>query len=200
MKKSLSTFTALLFMMALPLVAHAQGKLGVININAAIAGSEEGKKVIADLQKKYQPRQQEIERLQQEAQSDQDRLTKQASTLSADEQGRLSRDLEDKQRLLKRATDDAQTDFAADRDGAVRRIGQKMVQVISDYAEHNGFNLVLDGAQVPIYYAAKGVDITPEIVKRYDAANPVAGGATPAKPAAKPAVRPVAGSAATKPK
>jgi len=196
MKKSLSTITALLFMMALPLMAHAQGKLGVININAAIAGSEEGKKVIADLQKKYAPRQQEIERLQQEAQSDQDRLNKQASTLSEDEQGRLSRDLEDKQRLLKRATDDAQTDFAADRDGAVRRIGQKMVQVISDYAEHNGFNLVLDGAQVPIYYAAKGVDITPEIVKRYDAANPVAEGSTTAKPA----VRSVAGSAVTKPK
>ena len=140
MKNRLTTFILFLAIMAVPLAAHAQGKIGVININAAIASTAEGKKAIADLQKKYQPRQQELERLQKEIQAIQDQLSKPTPALSDEEQRRLSRDLEDKQKLLKRSTDDAQSDFNADRDEAIRRIGQKMVRIIGDYAPQNGFH------------------------------------------------------------
>jgi len=169
--------------------AAAQEKVGVINIQAAIAGTGEGKKVIADLQKKYAPRQQELQRLQQEIQAIQDQLSKQSATLSDEEQGRLNREAEDKQKLLKRSAEDAQNDFNRDRDEAIGQIGQKMVKVISDYAQQNGFKLVLDDAQIPIYFAAKDIEITQDIVKRYDTANPVAdaGAAKPATTAAAPA-------------
>jgi hypothetical protein len=53
-----------------------------------------------------------------------------------------------------------------------RRIGQKMVKLIDDYARQNSFSLILGSDQVPIYYAAKEVDLTDAIVKLYDAANP----------------------------
>jgi outer membrane protein len=189
MKNRLIALTALLAVLAGPLYLRAQsatpaqGKIGVINIQAAIANTAEGKKVIADLQKKYLPRQQELQRLQQEIQAIQDQLTKQSATLSDEEQGRLNRDAEEKQKLLKRSADDAQSDFNHDRDEAINKIGQKMVRVINDYASQNGFTLVLDDAQIPIYYASKDIEMTEEIVKRYDAANPVADAGAPAKPA-----------------
>jgi Skp family chaperone for outer membrane proteins len=148
-------------------------------------GSQEGKRAIADLQVKYEPRQQEIVRLQKDIQGLQDRLN--GATVGDEDRRRWSRDLEDKQTQLKRSTDDAQSDFAIDRDNAVRRIGQKMVRIITDYAQQKGLTLVIDGAQMPIYYAASGIDITPEVVKLYDAANPVAGAEAAGKPAAKPA-------------
>jgi outer membrane protein len=190
MKNRPIVFTALLAVLAAPLFVRAQaaspaqGKIGVINIQAAIANTVEGKKVIADLQKKYSPRQQELQRLQQEIQAIQDQLTKQQATLSDDEQARLGRDSEEKQKLLKRSAEDAQNDFNHDRDEAINRIGQKMVRVIHDYAVQNGFTLVLDGAQIPIYYASTDLEITEAIVKQYDAANPVADSGAAAKPAA----------------
>jgi outer membrane protein len=188
MKKRLAVFTAVLAILVFSQASRAQSKVGVINMNAAIASSAEGKKAIADLQKKYQPRQQELERLQQEIQAIQDKLTKQSPALSDDEQRRMNRDLEDKQKQLKRSTDDAQADFAADRDETVKRIGQKMLKVIGDYAKENGLTLVVDEVQIPVYYVADGTDITAEILKRYDAANPVSDASAPApKPAAKPA-------------
>ncbi len=196
MKNRLTTLTVFLALTVFPLAAHAQSKIGLININAAIGSTQEGKKAIADMQKKYQPRQQELQRLGQEIQGIQDQLSKQPPALSDEEQRRLTRDLEDKQKLLKRSTDDAQTDYNADRDEVIRRIGQKVVRVISDYAPQNGFTLVIDGAQIPVYYATKDIDITEEIVKRYDAANPVAdAGAAP-----KPAAHPASATPATKPK
>jgi outer membrane protein len=186
-KRSIAV-TALLSVLSVPLsmsaqsASPAQGKIGVINIQSAIAGTAEGKKVIADLQTKYQPRQQDLQRLQQEIQAIQDQLTKQSATLSDEEQGRLNRDLEEKQKLLKRSAEDAQNDFNHDRDEAINKIGKKMLSVIGDYSQQNGFTLVLDDAQIPIYFASKDIEITQEIVKRYDAANPVAAAAAPVKP------------------
>lgn len=183
MENRLTVLIAFLTIMSIPLVAHAQGKIGVVNLSAALGSTQEGKKSLADLQKKYAPRQQELERLQSEIQGLQDQLSKQTATLSNDEQRRLARELEDKQRILKRSTDDAQSDYNADRDDSIRRIGQKMVKVIGEYAQENGYVLVIDDAQIPVYFAAKSIDLLPELVKRYDAANPVsdAGTAPPAK-------------------
>jgi len=194
MKNRLIAFSALLAFLAVPLAAHAQGKIGVINMNVAIASTAEGKKAMAELQKKYAPRQQELERLQREIQSDQEKLTKQGPTLSEEEQGRLTREMEDKQKLLKRSTDDAQSDFNTDRDEAVRRIGIKVVRIIGEYSQQNGIALVLDAVQVPIYFATKDLDLTEPIIKRYDAANPVADAGAPA------ATHPMAPSPVKRPK
>ena len=208
MKNRVSITVVGLCLGVLPSVLLAQssgtsGKVGLVNIQEAILSTAEGKKAMAELQKKYQPRQQEVQKLQQDIQAINDQLQKQAATLSDDEQRRLNRDLEEKQKLLKRTTEDAQADFTTDRDEMFRRIGQKMVKQIDDYARQNGFSLVIGSDQVPIYYAAKEVDLTDAVVRLYDAANPsdaVSGapatpsathsaGTSTAKPA-KPAVKP----------
>ncbi len=188
MKNRLTAFVMFLALCGFPLPARAQGKIGVINMNLAIASTAEGKKAIEDLKAKYAPRQQELERLQSEIQSTQDQLSK--GTSSDDDQRRLSRELEEKQRNFKRWSDDAQSDFASDRDDAVRRLGQKMVALIGDYAQKNGFSLVIDEVQVPIYFAAKQIDITADMIKLYDQTNPVAAGA----PAKSPSTAPAAGT------
>jgi outer membrane protein len=184
MKNRVTLIILFLAIMTLPLAAHAQKKIGVINMTAAIGSTAEGKKSIAELDKKFVPRKQELERLQKEIQDIQGKLSKQSPTLSDEEQRRLTRDLDEKQKSLKRSADDAQSDYNADTEETVRRIGQKMVKIIADYAPQQGFVLVIDDAQVPIYYAAKNINIQAEIVKRYDAANPVADAAALSKPAA----------------
>jgi outer membrane protein len=173
----------------------APGKIGLINIQEAILSTGEGKKAMAELQKKYQPRQQEVQKLNQDIQAITDQLQKQAATLSDDEQRRLNRDLEEKQKLLKRSTEDAQADFNADREEMFRRIFQKMAKQIDDYARQNGFSLIIGSDQVPIYYAAKEVELTDAIVKLYDAANP-SEAVTSGVPATPAATRPPAPSTA----
>ena len=172
------------------------GKIGVINIQQAIAATVEGKAALGELQKKYEPKRLELQKRQDEISSLTDQIQKQSATLSDDERSRLSRELDDKQRIFKRMQEDDQSDWQADNQDAVTRIGQKMVKVINEYAQKNGFALVIDDSQLPVYYVAQGADITEPIVKLYDAANPTAASAAPA--AAKPtAAKP---SAAPKPK
>lgn len=208
MKNQAIVFAASVGLLISPVLARGQtpapsaGKVGVINIQEAILSTAEGKKAMADLTKKYAPRQQDLQRLQQEIQSITEQLQKQAVTLSDEETRRLNRSLETKQTLLKRSTEDAQADFGTDRDEAVRRIGVKMVRLIGEFAQQNGYALVVDGAQIPVYYASKDIDLTEEMVKRFDAANPVAaesGTSAPAPPAPRPASPPAKPGASAKP-
>jgi Skp family chaperone for outer membrane proteins len=176
-------------------------KLGVINIQAAIAATQEGKQASAELQKKYQPKREELQRRQDEITALQDQLQKQGPTLSDDERLRLNRDLDDKQRIFKRMQDDDQSDWQADNQDAVQRIGQKMIKVIDSYAQKNGFTLVLDDGQLPVYYVAKGIDITEPIIKLYDQTNPAAAPVAEAPAAAHSAAKPPAAKPpASKPK
>jgi outer membrane protein len=165
----------------------AGDKIAVINIQAAIASTGEGKAALSELEKKYEPKRQDLQRRQEEVSTLQDQLQKQAATLSDEERSRLNRDLEQKQRILKRMQDDDQSDWQADNQDAVQRIGQKMVKVINEYAQKNGFALVMDDSQLPIYYVAQGIDITEPIVKLYDQANPMG---TPAAAASHPKTTP----------
>ncbi len=174
-----------------PTPATSGSKIGVVNIQLAIANTAEGKKALAELQSKYQPRQQELVRQQQEIQSLQEQLQKQATTLSEDEQLRRRRELEEKNKIFTRSSDDFNADLRGDRQDVIQRIGQKMVKLISDYAQQNSYSLIFDSqvpvvsadqladGQLQIYYAGKDVNVTDEIVKRYDTAYPASASSKP---------------------
>jgi Skp family chaperone for outer membrane proteins len=194
MRKRLLSLSVLLSLLVCSSLARSQdppsvatGRIGVINIQEAIVGTGEGKKALADIQKKYEPRRNDLQRQEQEIAALQDQLQKQVNTLSDEEKLRLQRELDEKQRLFKRAQEDAQADYQNDNQEAIRRVGQKMVRVINEYAQQNGFVLVVDDSQLPVYFVAKGNDLTEVIMKRYDAANPAASAAVSSTPPAKPA-------------
>ncbi len=158
--------------------AASAGKVGVINIQDAILSTAQGKNAMQGLQSKFMPRQQEIRRRQQQVEQLREQLQKQMTTLSADEQRRLSRELTEKQTILRRMTEDAQSDLQYDRENIMRGIGEKMVKVIQQYAPQHGFALVLDSSQVPVYYTAEGFDITEAIVKLYNSTYPMQASST----------------------
>jgi Skp family chaperone for outer membrane proteins len=179
MRNRVLAIFASLGLMACPMLLRAQSspapagaKIGVVDIQQAILDTSEGKQAVEDLQKKYQPRETEIQQRQQDVQQLQQQLQKQLTTLSADEQRRMQHELQEKQTVLQRLEQDAQSSFQYDRNTLMQELGQKMVKVINQYASTHGFSLVIDGSQVPVYYAAKGVDITPEIVKLYNSSHP----------------------------
>ena len=206
MRQRMTIATLLAVMLACPVFSWAQGKVGVINLQEALSMTAEGKKSFADLQKKYQPRQADLQRQNQEIQALQDQVQKQQATLSDEERIRLSRELEDKSKLFKRANEDATADFNAESQDTMRRLGVKMVKLINDYAQQNAYTIVLEGEQLQLYFINRDSVITEEIAKRYDAAYPVEGApapaaATPAVPAPKPAApAPKPAAPAPKPK
>jgi outer membrane protein len=95
-------------------------------------------------------------------------------------------------RQLQRKQDEYQEDVNAAQGEVFDRIGRKMVDVMDRYARENGFILILDSSaqNTPILFASTNIDITQDIVRLYDGAYPVKGGAGASTPAAKPAAKP----------
>ncbi len=200
MRNRLCSVASLAALMLFPVLAWAQGKVGVINLQQAIFDTQEGKKAFEELNKKFQPRRDDLQRQNQEIQALQEQIQRQGMTLSDEEQVRLRRELDDKSKLLKRATEDATADYQNESQDTVQRLAQKMVRIVQEYAQQNGFSVVLEEAQIGVpYFIMPEMNITAEISKRYDAAYPVESAAAtgtaapapkPASPAPKPAAKP----------
>jgi outer membrane protein len=176
--------------------AHAQtaaagsattGKTGVINIRQAIAQTAEGKQASAELQSQFASRQNELEGMNKQINEVRQRLETAAGKLSQDEASRLQRQGETMARQLQRKQDEYQEDVQGAQADVFDRIGRKMVDVLDRYARENGLVVVLDSSaqNTPVLFVSPNIDITQEIVRLFDTAYPVKGGAAaaPARPA-----------------
>jgi outer membrane protein len=172
--------------------AATSGKTGVINIRQAIASTAEGKQAGAELQSQFAARQTELEGLNKQINDLRQRLDTGRGKISDEEQARLTRQGEVMARQLQRKQDEYQEDVNAAQGEVFDRIGRKMVDVMDRYARENGFILILDSSaqNTPILFASTNIDITQDIVRLYDGAYPVKGGAGASTPAAKPAAKP----------
>ena len=178
--------------------AASVGKIGVINVRQAIASTVEGKQAGAELQSQFAPRQSELEGLNKQINDLRQRIDAGTGKLSQEELARLQRDGEVKARQLQRKQDEYQEDVNAAQADVFDRVGRKMIDVLDRYARENGYVAVLDSSaqNTPILFASTNIDVTQDIVRLYDQAYPVKGGApaatAPARPAQKPAAQPPA--------
>ena len=175
----------------------AAGKIGVINVRQAIASTAEGKQAGAELQSQFASRQNELEGLNKQINDLRQRIDSGTGKFSPEELARLQREGEVKARQIQRKQDEYQEDVNAAQADVFDRIGRKMIDVLDRYARENGYVAVLDSSaqNTPILFASTNIDVTQDIVRLYDQAYPVKGGAaatTPARPAQKPAAQPPA--------
>jgi outer membrane protein len=168
--------------------AAASAKVGVINIQAAIAGTEEGKQAVSQLQSQFAPRTSELQNMQKQIEDVRARLQAGEATLSDDEKGRLTREGDQLTRSFQRKQQEFQDDSNDAQQDLINRIGRKMIGVLDKYAKDNGYSVVLDTSsqQTPVIYATNEVDLTQQIIHLYDESFPVKAGAAstaPSKPA-----------------
>ncbi len=160
-------------------------KIAVVAFQEAVAQTNDFQRKFADLQKKYDPKRQEIKTLNDEIASLQKELQAQATTLSDADRAKRAKTLDDKQKLLKRNAQDAQNDFQTDMQQTFADVAPKVAEVMNTYAQQHGFTVVLDGGnqQTPVVlYASPSSDITKAVVDAYNVKSGVP--APPAQPSA----------------
>jgi outer membrane protein len=192
LKKNLVFFPSLVLTFAA--LANAQAttpsKIAIIHVQNAILSTKDGQKAATDLQGTFAPKKADLDKRQQDLAALQDQLKKGSATMSEDAKTKLMRDIDAGTTRLNRETQDAQADLDEAQGKLMQELGNKMMAIVEKYATQNGFALVLDvsNPQTPVLWAASSVDITNDIVKLYDQANPA--GSTVAKPASPAPPRP----------
>jgi outer membrane protein len=168
-------------------------KIAIIDIQKAIVATNEGRRDLESLQKKFEPKQTELQNLNKEVTDMQNQLKTQGDKLNDDARNNLAKSIESKQKSLQRNFEDAQAEFQGQQNEVVNRIGQKLMETLDKYAKANAYTLVLDVStpQSPVLWANPSTDVTAAVVDQYNAQSGVAAPASVA-PAKAPAAAPKA--------
>jgi len=145
-------------------------KIAVVAFQLAVAQTNEGQRDFGDIQKKYAPKEAALKALSDEIDSLTKQLQAQAATLSQAEQASKAKVIDEKKKQLDRDSEDARNDFQADIQEMYNALASKVYDVMSSYAEQQGFTLVLDISQqqTPVLFSANGTNITKQVIDAYN--------------------------------
>jgi outer membrane protein len=156
----------------LPSPAAAQAsKVGVINLQRALLDTAEIKKASNDLQRKFKPRQDALEKIQQEIGDIQTQLQASQGKLSPAGQAELESRGQRRQREGQRLSEDLQADVERERNEVLQRAGTRMNEIVKKIAEEKGLDMVVDQTNT-VYFKAP-LEITDAAIAAYDKAYPV---------------------------
>ena len=171
-------------------------KVAVIEFQAAVAQTNEFQRDFADLQKKYDPKRQQIKTLSDDIDNLTKQLQAQGAQLSDADRESKARTIDEKKKELDRDTQDAQGDFQGDMQELVNRIAGKVGAYMTEFAQSQGYTLVLDASEQQqsaptVLYAVPSIDITKTVIEGYNTksgvpAPPAPAAATPDAPKPNP--------------
>jgi outer membrane protein len=195
-------FVALLFVAGKPELAAAQ-KIGVVDMQRALAETEDGRKAKDTLKKLFEQRQKTLDKQQNDLKSLKDGLDKQRDVLQREV---LTKKLEEYQK----AVAELQTTYVDFQRELTKPILMRMERVVRRIGQAEGYTLVVDRSEAGVMYVPSTYDLTDVLIQRYNAGEgrdddskgapgaaksgpqlqpskpPAARPPTPAAPAAKP--------------
>lgn len=156
-------------------LAQQGPKIGVINSQEVLEKSAEGKRVIARLQEKDKSNQAVMTKLDEEIRQLETKINTQRLTLAEEALYNMSADLQKKQTDRKRVAEDAVRDFQDLQNKLFNKVQSELIPIIEALGKEKGIDLILDLAKSGAVYYNPTVDLTEDVIKRYDASK-----ATPA--------------------
>ena len=162
----------------------AELKIGVVDYGKLMQDSPQAKTVVEAIRTEFTPRQRDLQNQQQSLKAKEEKLQKDAATMTEDQRQRLEKELRDNVRDLTRKQQEVQDDFNARRNEEMSRLQRALIDEVRVYAKAQNFDLVVaDG----VIYTTPSLDITPAILAALQAHAPAgkAAAPAPAKPPAK---------------
>jgi outer membrane protein len=164
--------------MVAPGVARAaELKIGYVDLQRAVSEVDEGKAARAQLKREFDEKQKKLDAKEAELKKLQADFEKQAVVLSEQAKTEKAADLERKfgeaQALLRQL----QQELGGRERELMSALFDKMGQIVKEIATAEGFTFVLEKNQSGIMYAPASLDVTNELVRKYNARFGAKGGA-----------------------
>lgn len=170
--------------------AHAQMKFAYVDMQRALMEIEEGKAAKNKLKNQFDAKQKELDGKQEELKRENANLEAMAreGVLKDDKLREKRADLERKLMEVTKYWQESQKALSEEERRLTQEIFSKMAVIIRGIAEADGFTFVFDKNESGLLFAPDSLDITNELVRKYNAKF----GAGKAAPAAKKDDKPAA--------
>lgn len=149
--------------------AGADTKIGYVDLQRVLAETEEGKKAKSSLESVFKQKQAEIDKRLTELKKAQEDFEKQKALLKPDARDQKGREIDTAMRELQTVYVKHQEDLSKREAEAMKDIFKKTEKIIQKVASEEGISLVLEKTQSSILWAQPALDITNELVRRYNA-------------------------------
>jgi outer membrane protein len=160
---------------ALPVGAvQAQVRIGVVNVPRLLQEAPQRQAVSQALESEFAGRLRDLENLQRDLRSREDKLQREGSAMGDAERRGAEKALRDGQRELARKRNEYTEDLNIRRTEALSQLQRTVLQEVQNYAKSAGLDVVVADA----LYASPAVDITSQVLSALQSRK----GAAPARP------------------
>lgn len=162
-----------LFIVAIVSSGFAQEvrKVGIVNPMVVMEKSVEGKNVLARLERSRKENQDKLAKLDDEIRDLETRLNTQRLTLTQESYTNLSTNIERKRTDRKRFAEDIYRDFTQLRDRLFSKVKEELIPIIEQIGKEKNLDVIFDLTSSGVIYFAPVIDLTEEVIKRYDASK-----------------------------
>jgi outer membrane protein len=164
-------------------------KMAYLNIQRVASESVEGKASTAKLDALRQKKSTELSEKQKALQANQQKLSQGGGVMNDSARAQLEKEIERQQKETERFTQDAQTEVQELQQELQGQFQQKLMPVIQQVAAEKGLQILFSMADAGIIWADTALDLTADVIKKFDVANPGTAASKPSVPPKKPPVQ-----------
>jgi len=156
-----------LSILMVPVAAQASGgKIGVVNLDAALGNSSAGKSAFSQLKSRFEPREKALASQGESLKRMQEDLQKAGVALSKDARQSKAAEFEGKARQYFEAQKQLQQDEQQAQKSVLQPLLDRLQRVLRTYADKNGYAVIMESRSVP-YFDPK-LDVTSAIQQEFD--------------------------------
>ncbi len=155
--------------------AFSQVKIGLVDANRAVLGTDEGKAQMKKINDWAKAQDEKIRALQQKLQTKKNQFTKQQNILSDSKKEALLKEIDDLTTRVKRMAEDAKKNYQMKLSEFGNKMDKKITPLFKKFAKEHGYTVILYLDPRTIAYYDPSVDITDEIIKLYNKTYPYGG-------------------------
>lgn len=158
--------------LALPVRAAEPVKVAVVDLQRCLNESRMGKKYKAEFTAEADRRKAELEKEEADLKALREELEKQGLVLSETARAEKEREYKEKLEAFKDKFQESQQALQRKDQELTRRILKDLQEVVRKLGETEGYTLILERQEAGVLFAPKAIDITDEVIRRYDAGVP----------------------------
>ncbi len=148
--------------------APSMPKIAVINVERLVQESALGKEAFARVKKLNDQKKDEADKLAKELRDMEQKLADQGQSMTEDKRDALQKGYQEKAISYKRFNDDAQRILEDAQKKELEGLERRVLPVIQLVGREKGFTLIFNKYQSGLVYADEAVDVTDEVLKRFN--------------------------------
>jgi len=146
-------------------------KIGVVDMQRAIQGVDQGKKARGQLEKEFNSRKESLQKEEAAIKKMGEEFRKQSLVMNDDSRAKKQQEIQERVMKFQELTARSQQEMVQKEQELTLPIIQKLRTIIGEMAKTQGYSVILEKNENTVLFSLDRDDLTEEVVKRFNAAK-----------------------------